>query len=136
MKVEKQQGYILLEVVVLSVVVMAMAASLMLFRQAQVVMQQDSVRLAGVFLAQEEFARLEGAMDRDRLQEGQYGWLGEGQLLRQENGSFAVKAEVRAETVAIWRVQVRVDWQVSGRSGELVYERLLCRHHQQKGTRL
>lgn len=135
MKRGKQQGYILLEVVVLSVVVLAMATSLHLFRQAQVVMQQDSARLAGVFLAQEEMARLEWAMDQDSLAEGQYGWLGEAGLLTQENASFAVAASVRVETADIWRAQVSVDWQVNGKAGALSYERLLCRHQPQKGMR-
>ncbi|MDD6133712.1 MAG: type II secretion system protein [Selenomonadaceae bacterium] len=134
MKTEKQQGYILLEVIVLSVVVLAMAISLQLFRQAQIVMQQDSARLDGVFLAQEEFARLEWAVERDRLYEGEYGWLGDTQRLEQANGLFAVKASVQEETEEIWRARVLVNWQFAGRSGELAYERLLCRHRQQKGA--
>ena len=136
MKQEKQRGYILLEVMVLSVVVMAMAVSLHLFQQAQVVIQADSARLSGVLLAQEEFARLEWAMDQGGLGEGEYGWLGDAQQLAQENQSFAVRASVRAETEAVWRARVTVQWQSAVRSGTLGYERLLCRHSQQKGAAL
>ena len=128
-----RQGYILLEVIVLGVLVLAMAASLRLYRQAEEVVAADSARLAGVYLAQEELARLEWETDNGSLREGEWGWLGDASLLQQDNNVFTVKALVEPEVDNVWRVQVSVSWtRASNRSGSLRYERLLCRHKRQK----
>lgn len=123
-----QQGYMLLETVVLGVIVLAMAACLRLNQQALALEAMDSARTTAIYLVREEFSRLEYEADQGTLQAGTAGWLGDEADLTRNGASFRIKAEVREVSARVFSAQVSAAWESGQKTGTLQFERLLCRH--------
>lgn len=128
----KAQGYILLEVLVAGVVLLAMTASMRLYQQAMVTEEIDAVRTAGVYLAREELSRLQWQAANEGLRAGQVGWLGAQESLELNHGRYAVQADVRQVAEDAWQVVVAVDWQSLHRQGKLQFSRVICRHRRDR----
>ena len=131
----RAEGYILLEILVVGVVLLAMTASLRLYRQAMLTEEIDAVRTTGVYLAREELSRLQWQAAKRGLQAGQVGWLGAKEQLQMNNGRFAVQADVQPVAENAWQVVVTVDWQRLHRQGKLQFSRVICRQDGAKGLK-
>lgn len=123
-----QQGYLLLEVVVLGVIVLAMAACLRLNQQALALEAMDGARTTAIYLVREEFSRLEYEADQGQLQPGMVGWLGDAADLTRNNSTFRVETEIREVSANVFSACVTAVWQTGSKTGTLHFERLLCRH--------
>ena len=124
-----EQGYILLETLIVGVVLLAMVASMRLYRQAVRVEGFDSVRTAGIFLAREEFSWLEWQAEQMGLTAGRVEWLGDERALTIPAGSgqFAVAADVTPLTDNTWHVLVTVAWPGDKKQETMQFTRVLCR---------
>lgn len=131
----RAEGYILLEILVVGVVLLAMTASLRLYRQAMLTEEIDAVRTTGVYLAREELSRLQWQAAKRGLQAGQVSWLGTKEQLQMNNGRFAVQADVQPVAENAWQVVVTVDWQSLHRQGKLQFSRVICRQDGAKGLK-
>lgn len=123
-----QQGYLLLETVVLGVIILAMTACLRLNQQALSLEARDGARTTAIYLVREEFSRLEYEADQGNLQPGKVGWLGDEADLMRNGSNFRVEAEVREVSTHVLSARVIAEWRTGVKKGTLHFERLLCRH--------
>ena len=125
-----QQGWLLLETIVLGLILLAAVSCLAVYRQAVELRQVDGVRTTALFLAREEYSRLQCRADRkeNAVWPGICGWLGSPGDLQANGGSYSVKAVVGNVIDGCLPVTVAVDWQATGHSGTVTFERVIVMH--------
>ncbi|SFT52424.1 hypothetical protein SAMN02910356_00892 [Selenomonas sp. GACV-9] len=126
---KEEQGYILLETLIVGVILLAMVAGMRLYRQAVRVEDFDSMRTAGIFLAREEFSWLEWQAEQTGLIAGHVEWLGDEKALMMATGRgrFAVTADVTPLADNAWHVLVTVVWPGDTKQETMQFTRVLCR---------
>ncbi len=122
-KRNKQQGFFLLETVLVGILLMVACGAFGLERSAQVFCTRDAAVMTAAFLAQEQFACIEG---KKGLSEGTVAWLGAGENPVQRNRkSFQVKSRLQRDSMyaGLWLATVIVVWQEADCNKELVFQR-------------
>ena len=120
-----ERGFVMLEVVALSAVIVAMAAVVASYQAAERARQMAAVRTTAVFLAKEELARLEQKAYRHELHGEDYGWLGEPQNLRLNGYEFTVRATVDGYETGVCRAEAAVKYRFGNRNHEVIFTRLV-----------
>lgn len=136
MKHEKnrEQGYILLETLGISLMLLAMTGCLLFYRQAAALRCADSARTTALYLAREEFSRLQWMEQKEKSipASSVQPWLGSPDSLRQNGGRYRVRAETDSrDSDGMVSVVVVVQWEKAGFSGEQRFRRLIGRHGQE-----
>lgn len=125
-----QQGWLLLETIVLGLMLLAAVSCLQVYQKSVELRQADGVRTTAVFLAREEYSRLQCRADRAAaaVRPTTYGWLGSPTDLQANGGSYTVEAVVGDGHDGCLPVRVAVGWQTSGHSGTVTFERMIVPH--------
>lgn len=133
-KKNNEQGYILLETLGISLMLLAMTGCLLFYRQAAALRCADAARTTALYLAREEFSRLQW-MEQNEESFSAFSvqpWLGSPDSLRQNGGIYRVRAETGSrDSTGMVSVVVVVQWEKSGFSGEQRFRRLIGRHGQE-----
>ena len=127
---EGQQGWLLLETIVQGLILLAASSCLHVYQTATELRQVDGVRTTALFLAREEYSRLQCRSDRGdgAEQPAACGWLGSPDDLQANGGSYTVTAVIGDGTDGGLPVRVAVDWQTAGHSGTVTFERVIVPH--------
>lgn len=124
---KREEGFVLLEVLVAGLALLAMSACFLLYARSAEVRAADSCRVRAVFLARTQFAAAQAAADRSRLSAGSYPWQGEAGDLQGGEVAYRVETEVVKEREDIFKVMVEVTWQ-GETGGALKLEREVVAH--------
>lgn len=124
----EEKGFVLLEVVLLSMIILAMVANIAVFEKANTVKIVNGTRTKAIYMVQEEFAYLEEKAALRNLQAGTYAWLGKSDRLQENQEKFSVQAEVSAETADVYHANVKATWQNGKHQGTVTMEREIVSH--------
>lgn len=130
-KAERQGGFFLVEVLVLSFVVLSCGAAVMMYRVLDRARAASEAELTAMYLAQEQIARIEAQPASYLRSHEELPWLGEGDAPPERNRVvFDVSARVvpSVEAASLASAQVRVAWSVDGRSREETFYKLVAYH--------
>ena len=136
-KLRGQRGWLLLETIVLALILIAAVSCLQIYQKALEMRQVDGVRMTAVFLAQEEYSRLQCQADQKKgtVRPITCGWLGNDEDLQANGGTYSVKAVIVDGVDGCLPVTVNVDWQTAGHSGTIIFERMIVLHPEGMGDR-
>ena len=131
-KAERQRdGFVLIEVLVLSLVVLGCAAAVMTYRMLDRARAASEAELAAAYLAQEQLARIEAQPASYIRAHEDMPWLGDGSAPPEMNHvAFEVSSRVvpSAETMSLASAEVRVSWATDGRRREETFRKLVAYH--------
>lgn len=126
-----QRGWLLLETTLLGLILIVAVSCLPLYQQAIALRQADGARTTALFLAREEFSRIQCQMDNNNfmaMPSGTIGWLGAASALQENGGTYDVRAVVGAGDADGRLLTVSVDWQSGSQHGLVTFERPLVVH--------
>ena len=125
---ERESGYFLAEVLVLSLLLAALAGGLLVYAQARTASSRDGCRMQAAYLAQLQIAAAERRMDREHKLEGKsLPWLGKADDLTLDGNLFQVDSEL-APCPEGALLCVTVSWEQTGKKQQLQLERVIARH--------
>lgn len=125
-----QQGWMLLETILLGFILIVGASCLPLYQQSIGLRQADGARTTALFLAREEYSRIQWRADHNfsALPAGDIGWLGAPAVLHGNGGAYDVCAVVGSGDDVSRLLTVSVYWQSGSQHGLVTFERLLVAH--------
>ena len=125
-----QQGWMLLETILLGLILIVAVSCLPLYQQAIALRQADGARTTALFLAREEYSRIQWQADHNfsALPAGDIGWLGAPAVLHGNGGAYDVCAVVGSGDDVSRLLTVSVYWQSGSQHGLVTFERLLVAH--------
>lgn len=112
---EPEKGYILLEVVVVGILVIAIATSFSLYARADGLRAGDAARSTAFFLARAEIAEIEEMVATGKLMSDSFGYLGYDSDLRQNGIEFKVLSEIKPIKDGLYEAIVTVSWNIAER---------------------
>lgn len=127
MKADKQQGYFLWEVLLLSLLLMFMAAGAGLYVQAVRLKNTGDAVGTACFLAQSQLAYLQAELDRTGTLPAQSAYLGAPAEMRRPKLTYQVSSQQQRHG-AVWQAVVAVSWEGRGTNGRREFSRSLARH--------
>lgn len=123
------RGFALLECLICSAILVAMVGGLCVFAQADTASRREGYRQAAIALARAEMACLQEQGGTGELVAGSKDWLGDADMLVQNGGHFAVRAEVQNDAQpGVYRVGITVSWQAHREQGELTFHGCVVQH--------
>lgn len=127
----KERGFFLVEVLVLSFLVLGCAASAMAYRALSKNCTIMGAELTAIYLAQEQIACIEARPASYLHAHGQIPWLGQGTMPVEKNGTrFEIVSSVSPYGGAseLAEAEVRVLWQTDGHIREKTVRKLVSYH--------
>lgn len=120
---KSERGFILLEIIVLGLVIMASLGAVRMLDRAARLNAADGARSQAIFLAREQLERLNYQGAKGYLVTGRYYWLGEAADTTRGEVTFEPVADVAETAVAdVFSVQVVVTWNSQQTSGQVELE--------------
>ncbi len=126
-----EKGFFLTEILVLSFLVLACAASVLAYRVLAEGRRSVEAELTAYYLAREQTARMEAAAASYPQSRTEVAWLGKGESPVERNGViFEVESLIAPHPEAgdMAAVEVRVRWESGGRRRETVCRKLVPYH--------
>lgn len=123
----RERGFFLVEVLVLSFLMLGCAALAMAYRAFEQSCAATGSELTAAYLAQEQLAYIEA----QPTAQGQIPWLGKGTAPVEKNGKrFEVVSSVSpcGDAGELAEAEVRVRWQSEGKNREKTYRKLVAHH--------
>lgn len=118
-----EQGFVLLEVLILCLVVLACLGAMKMLDRAAQLNAADGARSQAIFLAREELERLNSMGARSELSPGHYNWLGDSADITRGGVSYEPEADVDyGDTTGVLQAKVVVPWQARSTSGRVELE--------------
>ena len=125
---EGEAGYFLAEVLVLSLLLVALAGGLLIYAQARTASSRDGCRMQAAYLAQLQLAAAARQMDREHKLEGEcLPWLGAEEDLTLDGHRYQVDSELSPCPEGAL-LSVTVSWEHTGGKQQLRLERMIARH--------
>ena len=126
-----QRGFLLLEALVLSFLVLGCGASAFAYRTLVESRVAAGAEITAAYLAQEQNAWIEGQPASYLRANGTIPWRGQETAALERNGThFEISSSVspHPETNALASVETRIRWQTGGRPREKTYRKLVAYH--------
>lgn len=127
----KERGFFLVEVLVLSFLVLGCAGSALVYRALSQNCAAIGAELTAAYLAQEQLACIEARPASYLRAHTQIPWLGKGTIPVEKNGTrFEILSSLspHAEAGELAEAEVRVRWQAGGSVREKSYRKLVAYH--------
>lgn len=127
MKLLNERGFMLLNVVILTLIT-SFAAMILLNAAPRVRTPQSVLRLTALHLANEQFAMMESKAATVGLEAGSYSFMGNHSDLTTLNAGAPITFEVDTQVTTndnLCGVKVIVSWEVNGKTFELETERTI-----------
>lgn len=129
---KRQEGYFLVEIMVLAAMLIAMTAIIGWSGKIATLRQVNGARVEAMYLTQAELSYLEYRAANHALPMGSVEWLGNADDLQQISGSYAVSAEIELQEANAYLATATARWQTGTHSGKAELQRVLIIH--QKGA--
>ena len=114
-------GWVLMEAVLLTFIVLAVAAAIGIFMRTALVQEHAAARMEAAFLVREQLSVWEAALDQGQPPRSSV------TEVRTNNRTYQIETSVtRAEI--FYDVHLRLSWQVLGREEDVEYVRRLRQH--------
>jgi len=124
---KRQAGFFLWETMLLSIVLLAMAAGVKLYVQAAEMHAIEAAEARADYLARAQISYAQALLERDGKLPPSMDYLGAQEDLQLNGMRYRVTAET-LEDHGLWQLLVKVFWEVKGRDGKQEYRRCLVRY--------
>lgn len=121
------RGFILLEVLVLSLIILSMLGAMKMLDKANKLNALDGARSQAIFIAREQLERAACEIDNGTKLTGSLDFLGDSSKLNTDNAVYTVKSTATSEN-NLTTVTVTVDYETRGLTGTISLERKIKAH--------
>ena len=125
---DRQAGFFLWETILLSVFLLAMAATAGLYMRAAQLQSITAAEGRADYLARAQITYAQAVLDRDGRLPMQMGYLGDAQDLTLNGIVYLLRGEAVSDEQGLWQLEVEISWEANGRTGKQEYKRCLARH--------
>ena len=128
MQANKQAGFFLWEAILLSIVLLGMAAAAGMYMRAAQLQSVSAAEGRADYLARAQISYAQAVLDKEGRLPQRMGYLGDRQDLEQDGITYNLSGEAAADDDGLWELQVEVSWEANGREGKQEYRRCLAVH--------
>lgn len=128
MKNNKQEGFFLLETILLSMLLLAMAASAGMYMRAAQLKYAVAIEGRADYLARAQISYAQAVLDKEGRLPQRMDYWGDKHDLQLNGINYQLNGEAAADDKGLWQLQVEVSWEANGRQGKQEYKRCLAKH--------
>ena len=128
MKDNRQAGFFLWETVLLSTLLLTMAAAAGMYMRAAQLQSADAVEGRADYLARAQISYAQAQLDKEGQLPQWMDYWGDAQDLHLNGTDYKLNGEAEVDERGIWQLQVEVSWETNGRQGKQTYKRCLAKH--------